>query len=215
MLSIKSSRPRSPNSLAKAKPGTQESTLRLDLARRLHETLAQDLAVIGYKLDEIIGEADLDKKHRIALRKIRFALSETTKSFRDQIYRLRLTSREQLMRQVVEILGEINLEADFTYPEFNQVVEEGLSQVILELARNTARHSKATHFYLSFKQMEESIEFDIGDNGIGGVKPKDFRFGLASMDELLTQISSSYSSFSTSSGSSFKFQINISGSDNA
>jgi signal transduction histidine kinase len=215
MLSIKSSRPRSPNSLAKAKPGTQESTLRLDLARRLHETLAQDLAVIGYKLDEIIGEADLDKKHRIALRKIRFALSETTKSFRDQIYRLRLTSREQLMRQVVEILGEINLEADFTYPEFNQVVEEGLSQVILELARNTARHSKATHFYLSFKQMEESIEFDIGDNGIGGVKPKDFRFGLASIDELLTQISSSYSSFSTSSGSSFKFQINISGSDNA
>ena len=215
MLSIKSSRPRSPNSLAKAKPGTQESTLRLDLARRLHETLAQDLAVIGYKLDEIIGEADLDKKHRIALRKIRFALSETTKSFRDQIYRLRLTSREQLMRQVVEILGDINLEADFTYPEFNQVVEEGLSQVILELARNTARHSKATHFYLSFKQMEESIEFDIGDNGIGGVKPKDFRFGLASIDELLTQISSSYSSFSTSSGSSFKFQINISGSDNA
>jgi len=201
--------------LAKDKPGTQESTLRLDLARRLHETLAQDLAVIGYKLDEIIGEADLDKKHRIALRKIRFALSETTKSFRDQIYRLRLTSREQLMRQVVEILGEINLEADFTYPEFNQVVEEGLSQVILELARNTARHSKATHFYLSFKQMEESIEFDIGDNGIGGVKPKDFRFGLASIDELLTQISSSYSSFSTSSGSSFKFQINISGSDNA
>ena len=215
MLSIKSSRPRSPNSLAKAKPGTQESTLRLDLARRLHETLAQDLAVIGYKLDEIIGEADLDKKHRIALRKIRFALSETTKSFRDQIYRLRLTSREQLMRQVVEILGEINLQADFTYPEFNQVVEEGLSQVILELARNTARHSKATHFYLSFKQMEESIEFDIGDNGIGGVKPKHFRFGLASIDELLTQISSSYSSFSTSSGSSFKFQINISGSDNA
>ncbi|KRO74526.1 MAG: hypothetical protein ABS00_04950 [Actinobacteria bacterium BACL2 MAG-120920-bin34] len=201
--------------MAKAKPGTQESTLRLDLARRLHETLAQDLAVIGYKLDEIIGEADLDKKHRIALRKIRFALSETTKSFRDQIYRLRLTSREQLIRQVVEILGEINLEADFTYPEFNQVVEEGLSQVILELARNTARHSKATHFYLSFKQMEESIEFDIGDNGIGGVKPKDFRFGLASIDELLTQISSSYSSFSTSSGSSFKFQINISGSDNA
>ena len=215
MLSIKSSRPRSPNSLAKAKPGTQESTLRLDLARRLHETLAQDLAVIGYKLDVIIGEADLDKKHRIALRKIRFALSETTKSFRDQIYRLRLTSREQLMRQVVEILGEINLEADFTYPEFNQVVEERLSQVILELARNTARHSKATHFYLSFKQMEESIEFDIGDNGIGGVKPKDFRFGLASIDELLTQIPSSYSSTSTNSGSSFKFQINISGSDNA
>ena len=215
MWCIKSLPQRLLSSLAKAKPDHQESTLRLDLARRLHETLAQDLAVIGYKLDEIIGEADLDKNHRLALRKIRFALSETTKSFRDQIYRLRPTSREQLMRQVVEILGEIELEADFTYPEFNQVVEEGLSQVILEIARNTARHSKATHFYLSFRQMEESIEFDIGDNGIGGVKPKDFRFGLASIDELLTQISTSYSSSSTSDGSSFKFQIKYSGSDNA
>ncbi len=215
MWCIKSLPQRLLSSLAKAKPDHQESTLRLDLARRLHETLAQDLAVIGYKLDEIIGEADLDKNHRLALRKIRFALSETTKSFRDQIYQLRLTSREQLMRQVVEILGEIELEADFTYPEFNQVVEEGLSQVILEIARNTARHSKATHFYLSFRQMEESIEFDIGDNGIGGVKPKDFRFGLASIDELLTQISTSYSSSSTSDGSSFKFQIKYSGSDNA
>ena len=201
--------------MAKAKPETQESTLRLDLARRLHETLAQDLAVIGYKLDEIIGESDLDKDHRLALRRIRFALIETTKSFRDQIYQLRLTSREQLVKQVLEILGEIELKADFTYPEFDQLVEEGLSQVILEIARNTARHSKATHFYLSFKQRDESIEFEIGDNGIGGVKPKDFRFGLASIDELLTQISSSYSSFSTSSGSSFKFQIKYSGSDNA
>ena len=201
--------------MAKPKPEKHKSTLRLDLARRLHETLAQDLAVIGYQLDEIIGDANLGKKHRIALRKIRFSISQTTKSFRDQIYQLKLTSREQLVKQVVEILGEIELKADFTYPEFDQLVEEGLSQVILELARNTSRHSKATCFYLNFKVDEESIEFEIGDDGIGGVKPKDFRFGLASIDELLIQISSSYSSASTADGSSFKFQIRKSGSNNA
>ena len=201
--------------MAKSKPETQESTLRLDLARRLHETLAQDLAVIGYQLDEIIGDANLDKKHRIALRKIRFSISQITKSFRDQIYQLKLTSREQLSKQVVEILGEIKLAADFTYPEFDPKVEEALSQIILELARNTSRHSKATRFYLNFKENEESIEFEIGDDGIGGVKPKDFRFGLASIDELLIQISSSYSSSSKSDGSGFKFQIRKSGSDNA
>ena len=201
--------------MAKSKPDKQKSTLRLDLARRLHETLAQDLAVIGYQLDEIIGDANLGKKHRIALRKIRFSISQTTKTFRDQIYQLKLTSRGQLVKQVVEILGEIELKADFTYPEFDQLVEEGLSQVILELARNTSRHSKATCFYLNFKDDEESIEFEIGDDGIGGVKPKDFRFGLASIDELLIQISSSYSSASTADGSSFKFQIRKSGSNNA
>ena len=131
MLSIKSSRPRSPNSLARSKPETQESTLRLDLARRLHETLAQDLAVIGYQLDEIIGDATLDKKHRRALRKIRFALSETTKSFRDRIYQLKLTSRQQLFKQVVEVLGEIKLEADFDYPEFEPTVEEVSNMAVL------------------------------------------------------------------------------------
>ncbi len=201
--------------MAKSKPETQESTLRLDLARRLHETLAQDLAVIGYQLDEIIGDANLGKKHRIALRKIRFSISQTTKSFRDQIYQLKLTSREQLSKQVVEILGEIKLVADFTYPEFDPKVEEALSQIILELARNTSHHSKATCFYLNFKENEESIQFEIGDDGIGGVKPKDFRFGLASIDELLIQISSSYSSSSKSDGSSFKFQIRKSGGNNA
>ncbi|MFM7500832.1 MAG: hypothetical protein ACKO3D_02000 [Actinomycetota bacterium] len=201
--------------MAKSKPETQERTLRLDLARRLHETLAQDLAVIGYQLDEIIGDANLDKKHRIALRKTRFSISQTTKSFRDQIYQLRLTSREQLSKQVVEILGEIKLAVDFNYPEFDPTVEEALSQIILELARNTSRYSKATCFYLNFKENEESIEFEIGDYGIGGVKPKDFRFGLASIDELLIQISSSYSSCSTRDGSSFKFQIRKSGSNNA
>ena len=201
--------------MAKSKSETQESTLRLDLARRLHETLAQDLAVIGYQLDEIIGDANLGKKHRIALRKIRFSISQTTKSFRDQIYQLKLTSREQLSKQVVEILGEIKLVADFTYPEFDPKVEEALSQIILELARNTSRHSQATCFYLNFKENEESIEFEIGDDGIGGVKPKDFRFGLASIDELLIQISSSYSSCSTRDGSSFKFQISKSKSHDA
>ncbi|MFM7451521.1 MAG: hypothetical protein ACKO2M_03425 [Actinomycetota bacterium] len=201
--------------MAKSKPETQESTLRLNLARRLHETLAQDLAVIGYQLDEIIGDANLDKKHRIALRKTRFSISQTTKSFRDQIYQLRLTSREQLSKQVVEILGEIKLASDFNYPEFDPTVEEALSQMILELAINTSRHSKATCFYLNFKENEESIEFEIGDDGIGGVKPKDFRFGLASIDELLIQISSSYSSCSTRDGSSFKFQIRKSGCNNA
>ena len=201
--------------MAKSKPEKQKSTLRLDLARRLHETLAQDLAVIGYQLDEIIGDANLDKKHRIALRKIRFALSEITKSFRDQIYQLKLTSRQQLIKQVVEILGEIKLEADFTYPEFNPTVEEALSQVILELARNTARHSKASRFYLNFKANDSIIDFEIGDDGIGGVKPRDFRFGLASINELLIQISNSYSSYSKSDGSSFKFQISKSKSHDA
>lgn len=201
--------------MAKSQPEPQESTLRLDLARRLHETLAQDLAVIGYQIDEIIGDATLDKNHRIALRKIRFSIIQTTKSFRDQIYQLKLTSRQQLLKQVVEILGEIKLAADFTYPEFDPSVEEALSQIILELARNTSRHSKATYFYLNFKDNEESIEFEIGDDGIGGVKPKDFRFGLASINELLIQISSSYSSASTGDGSRFKFQISKSVSNNA
>ena len=201
--------------MAKSKPETQESSLRLDLARRLHETLAQDLAVIGYKLDEIISEEDLEKNHRLKLRQIRLALSETTNSFRDEIYGLRLTSRQELIRQVVEILGEIELQADFSYPEFDQNVAEGLSQVILELARNSARHSKATHFYLSYRESEESIDFEIGDNGIGGVKPKDFRFGLASINELLIRISTSYSSSSTSEGSCFKFQISKPGSNYA
>lgn len=201
--------------MAKPKPVHQEPTLRLDLARRLHETLAQDLAVIGYQLDELIGDANIGKDHRLRLRQIRFAISDTTKSFRDQIYQLRVISRSQLAEQVGQILGQIDIDADFRYPEFDMAVEESLNQVILELARNTARHSKAKLFYLKYQVNEDSVAFEIGDNGIGGVKPKDFRFGLASIDELLKQISSTYSTCSDQRGSCFKFQIMKSGSQSA
>lgn len=207
MLCIKSSRPRSPNSLAKGRSKEFDTSIRLDLARRLHETLAQDLALIGYCLDEVIGEPELDKAHRQQLRQIRLQVSNTTKSFRDEIYRLRVITRQQVRQLLPQILNEIDFKADLDYPELEDSIELALNQVILEIARNSSRHSRASYFSITFEESDREVKFEIRDNGVGGVKVKDFNFGLSSIDELLKQISGSYSCSSDKDGTSFRFQI--------
>ena len=42
------------------------------LARELHDGLAQELASLGYRLDQIIGDSNLDNKNRYFLRELRF-----------------------------------------------------------------------------------------------------------------------------------------------
>jgi signal transduction histidine kinase len=45
------------------------------LARELHDGLAQELASVGYQLDQLVGDPTLDNKNRRVIRDIRFSLS--------------------------------------------------------------------------------------------------------------------------------------------
>ena len=51
------------------------NTERSRLARELHDGLAQELASLGYRLDQIIGSNNLDNINRTPLRQIRFSIS--------------------------------------------------------------------------------------------------------------------------------------------
>ncbi|NBY82967.1 MAG: histidine kinase, partial [Actinobacteria bacterium] len=42
------------------------------LARELHDGLAQELAAVGYQLDQVVGDPALDNKNRRIIRDIRF-----------------------------------------------------------------------------------------------------------------------------------------------
>jgi len=79
---------------------------RLSLARRLHETLAQNLAVIGYDLDALIGDETLNPSQRADLRSIRLQVMEVTKSFRDEIYRARTLTRSDVASEIKSILSD-------------------------------------------------------------------------------------------------------------
>ena len=201
MLYIKSSRPRSPNSLHKQED--KEELERLGLARRLHETLAQDLAAIGYQLDAVIAEQELAQNHRNELRSIRMEVMRVAREFRDVIYRLRIIGRNELENALSELLSGKDLDLNLTYPALHPHAEHSLNEVILEIARNAAKHSTAKRFYLRYQIRENELEIFIGDDGVGKIVFKRDSFGLRGIDEVLKGLAREYSCNSGKDGTHF------------
>ncbi len=180
---------------------------RLGLARRLHETLAQDLAAIGYQLDALIAEESMDAASRAELRRIRLQVMRTNQGFREEIYRLRQIDRHGLEQQIKLLLSPAECHLDFAYPPLPEHVEQCLNQALLEIARNSAKHSGATVFELHHSLSDQFLSIEVGDNGSGSITIKKGSFGLRVIDESLSQIAAEYSCRSDSSGTFFTIQI--------
>ena len=177
---------------------------RLGLARRLHETLAQSLAVIGYDLDALIGDSDLSASHRSALRLIRLQVMNMTRSFRDEIYRTRRFSREELETEIRAILGSIHADLSLTYPRLTEERENLLNEALIEIARNARKHSSAQSFYVKYELTESGFLILVGDDGVGELSFKSGNFGLRTIDEVLKIISRDYHCKSDKEGTHFR-----------
>ena len=181
---------------------------RLGLARRLHDTLAQSLAVIGYDLDALIGDGDLSPSHRAELRSIRLNVMSATQSFRDEIYRTRRFTREDLESEIRVLLSNIDTEINLTYPQLTEECENLLNQALIEIARNTQRHSKARSFYVKYKITPSGFLLLVGDDGNGEVQLKERRFGLRGIDDVLKAISQDYQCKADETGTHFRITFN-------
>ena len=205
MLYKKSSRQRSPNFLHN-QPSKQQS-IRLGLARRLHETLAQDLVAIGYQLDGLIGDEKLNADNRHELRQIRLQVMELAQNFREEIYLLRKSNREELVDELQQLLAEFERDLDLDFPELLEPAEELLLEAIREIARNAAKHSKGRHFFIRHEMSDTGIVLLIGDDGTGGIALKAGSFGLLAIDEILRQLSDNFHCTSDENGTRFSISI--------
>mgnify|MGYP000623817497 CR=1 FL=1 len=179
---------------------------RICLARRLHETLAQDLAAIGYRLDAVISEPVNDEL-RAELREIRLFVMQVAQNFRDEIYQARLHTRKHLAEFFAQNLHQLSFIGDFNYPALHNETESKLNEVLIEIARNTIKHSKATQLYLRYELTERALIFEVGDNGIGILNLRSNGFGLLAIDELLKQIADDYLCTSDENGTHFRITI--------
>jgi signal transduction histidine kinase len=174
---------------------------RIRIARELHDGLAQELASLGYRLDQIIGNSYLDNKNRYSLRELRFTLTGLINQVRDEIFELRTNSIKGLKQQVddqisvllsgsdidYEVVGEIEIDSDKRFE---------LIRAVREIVINARRHSGCS--YISINLSNEKIV--ISDNGLGGVTDKAHSYGLTGVQERLTQIGALLSYESNSTG---------------
>ena len=107
------------------------------LARELHDGLAQELASVGYQLDEVIGDIKLDNQNRRNIREIRLKLSAMVNQVRNEIFDLRsdLSSpANQLIQEQIasvlanseitfEVQGDIDLSAGIKYEVLRSIRE--------------------------------------------------------------------------------------------
>lgn len=185
-----------------------ETPSHLNLARRLHDGLAQELTSLGYRLDEIIGDSTLNQDVRDALRKIRLEFSSLSINFRDEIYRIRLMDRRFLREELAMALSEIEYSINLDYPPLTPEAEDVVGHSLLEIVRNSLQHSGATTVEISWKISKATLEISARDNGRGGVFEKERSFGIRGIQEWLGSINASHFLESDDSGTSIKILIN-------
>jgi signal transduction histidine kinase len=178
------------------------------LARELHDGLAQELASLGYRLDQIIGDSNLDNKNRYSLRELRFTLTGLINQIRDEIFELRTNSSKGLKQQLDDQISVLLSGSDIDYEvvgdaEIASNNKFELIRAVREIIINARRHSGCSQITINLSN--EKIV--ISDNGSGGVTEKANSYGLTGVQERLTQIGALLSSESNSTGTKMIIQL--------
>lgn len=162
---------------------------RVRLARELHDGLAQELASLGYRLDQIIGDHNLDNRNRYSLRELRHTLTGLVNQVRDEIFELRTNTPksifQQLSDQIPNLLTGSRIDYEITGDiEIDPSIRFEVIRAIREIVINSRRHSGCTKIGIHLARNEIRII----DNGSGGVVEKNNTFGVIGVKERLNQI---------------------------
>jgi len=178
------------------------------IARELHDGLAQELASLGYRLDQIIGDSNLDNKNRYSLRELRFTLTGLINQVRDEIFELRTNTNKAFKQQLEDQISVLLSGSDIDYEvvgdaEIGSNNKFELIRAVREIVINARRHSGCSQITINLSN--EKIV--ISDNGLGGVTEKANSYGLTGVQERLTQIGARLSSESNSTGTKMIIQL--------
>jgi len=153
------------------------------IARQIHDGIAQDLVALGYSLDQSLGAPELPIFTRAELRTLRFEVTDLIEKVRREILNLRNTAPD-LIEQANLICGDRLGQVDLVVP-----LDQALKQIVVELLRNAAEHSGASLINLRTYSDEALTVIEVSDNGIGGVEMKADRFGLIGISEAVAELS--------------------------
>jgi len=180
---------------------------RLELARELHDGIAQDLVALGYSLDLLLADESLTKRARLDIRASRLQVDDLAQKVRKEIYKLRNSLDSNLGAQISRLI-----EDEFNDLAIEQTIEDvsAPSQVISELLavlreslRNIRAHARASRVAITLYPINNRICLQICDDGMGGVSMKSGHWGITGITERIGALGGSISiedGFSHTSG---------------
>lgn len=168
---------------------------RLDVARELHDGIAQDLVALGYSLDLLLATDGLPQSARSSIRESRLQVDELMRKVRSEIFNLRSQSQQSISTQLQALVANeySDFELDLDIEPASAPPETGheIFAIAREILRNVRLHSRATRIGITLYPVNNRIYLQICDNGIGGAIMKDGRWGMTGISERIAKLGGS------------------------
>ena len=184
---------------------------RLELARDLHDGIAQDLVALGYELDLLLGASESTVESRREIRVLRFKVDDLISKVRREMYALRdpqvTTFQDALSQLIHEICGDLQVTASISHFSIPNSYQTELKAIATELLRNAKFHSRASHIEVLLKGVENRTYLEVSDNGVGGAQVNTSglgRLGLMGVKERVEQLHGQLEIISTENGTRIK-----------
>ena len=184
------------------------NSARIELARDLHDGIAQDLVALGYELDLLLGATESTVESRREIRGLRFKVDDLISKVRREMYALRdlkVTSfQDELGELIAEICGDLEVTQTISQFSIPSSYQSELKAIATELLRNARFHSGASHIEVLLKGVEN---LEVSDNGVGGAQVNASRLGrlgLVGVKERVEQLHGQMQIFSSENGTCIK-----------
>lgn len=168
---------------------------RLDVARELHDGIAQDLVALGYSLDLLLATEGLPQSARSSIRESRLQVDELMRKVRSEIFNLRSQSQQSISTQLQALVAneysDFELDLDIEPASAPPEVGHEIFAIAREILRNVRMHSRASRIGITLYPVNNRIYLQICDNGIGGAIMKDGRWGMTGISERIAKLGGS------------------------
>jgi signal transduction histidine kinase len=162
------------------------------LAREIHDGIAQELASLGYLIDDLQARAKGADLRSLAIT-LRKEVTRILSDLRHSIFDLRSdvpvdasigTALADYARQVGSQSGlTVHLMHDESHERMRPEVEAELLRIGQEAITNVRKHAKARNLWVTVSVNPPAARVQVADDGVGlGIRPRD-RYGLDIMSE--------------------------------
>lgn len=167
------------------------------LAREIHDGVAQEIASLGYLVDDLARD-ECDENHQPGLVSLRDELTRVVTELRLSIFDLRsgVSTHAGLGSVLADYVREVgkgsgmavHMSLEESPRRLRIDVETELLRIAQEAVTNARKHSKATNLWVTCRVEPPFAEIRIEDDGVGYAAPKEDHYGLHIMNERANRI---------------------------
>jgi signal transduction histidine kinase len=167
------------------------------IAREIHDGVAQDIASLGYLVDDLAATTDVPAT-RQAAHQLRADLSRVVGELRLSIFDLRhdidhASTLEYALSDYAHEVGarsklNVHLDLDERAARLPADVETELLRIAQEAITNARKHANAGNLWVRLSSDDSTLSMSVEDDGVGGPELRNGHYGLRIMRERAKRI---------------------------